>query len=106
MRHLFLLLLATFLPLANTLQSQTLQFSRVFLVTATPVQTVPANKVWKVENVMVNWSSSNSSWAIYVNGNPIFVTHQAFPLWLPTGTTLYSASSVYAISVIEFTVVP
>ncbi|MFZ4060566.1 MAG: hypothetical protein ACOYK5_05000 [Bacteroidia bacterium] len=106
MRHLLFLLLACVLPIANKLQGQTLQFSRVFLVTANPIQSVPANKVWKVENAMVNWSNQGNPFAIYVNGNPIYVTHEAFPIWLPTGTTLYAASSVYAISVIEFTVVP
>lgn len=106
MRHLFLLLMVLALPIAHKLQSQTLQFSRVFLVTANPVQTVPANKVWKAENAMVNWSNQGNPFAIWVNGNAIYVTHEAFPIWLPTGTTLYAASSVYAISVVEFTVVP
>ncbi|MBM3171360.1 MAG: hypothetical protein FJZ75_07110 [Bacteroidetes bacterium] len=111
MRPLFMLLLAFVLPIANKLQAQTLQFSQVLLVSTT--QTVPANKVWKVESVMpINQQSIYHQ--IVVNSTTIIVGttnytgswFNAFPMWLPAGTTLAAGSTVFRVSVIEFTVVP
>jgi len=119
MRHLFLLIWAGVLPIANKLQSQTLQFSQVLLIST--VQTVPANKVWKVEAVIPdgptmlgnvssgacritinNHTSAISGWQSY--GSTMYSFNQ--PLWLPAGTTLAAGTYTYRISVIEFTVVP
>ena len=95
----------------KTVQAQTLQFSQVLLVSTT--QTVPANKVWKVESVMpINQTSIYHQ--IVVNSNTIIVGttnysgswFNAFPMWLPAGTTLAAGSTVFRVSVIEFTVVP
>ena len=96
--------------LVNTSQAQTLQFSQVLLVSTT--QTVPANKVWKVEGVMpvyngnaINQISINST-SIVVSTFGYTLSGNAFPLWLPAGTTLAAGSNVFQVSVIEFTVVP
>jgi hypothetical protein len=117
--------------IASTVQGQTLQFSQVLLVSTT--QTVPANKVWKVEGFMPSQSliapwGSTVNFSITVNNSQIFVAG-AFhshttngsggvaqtgyaanlvfqPLWLPAGTTLAAGTNVFGVSVIEFTVVP
>jgi len=118
MRHLFIFLLATALPIANTLQSQTLQFSQVLMVNT--VQTVPANKVWKVESLVLSQNFTNYSISSYysayllINNSSCtvgFSSYQAgisttLPLWLPAGTSLAAGQNVSSVSVIEFTVVP
>jgi len=118
-----------FCALQLSIESQTLQFSQVKLVST--VETVPANKVWKIEGFFpttfsrYSGSSGVTEGHIYnlvVNGNnrPLGVssfltgywgTSYAgnignFPLWIPAGTTLAAGSNVGEISVIEFTVVP
>jgi hypothetical protein len=52
MKRLFSIFLFSSTLLAVDLSAQTLSFSRVLTVDATP-QTVPAGKVWKVENMVV-----------------------------------------------------
>ena len=93
--------------LANTVQAQTLQFSQVLLVSTT--QTVPANKVWKVEGIIP--TSAIDSYYISINSSPSYIARfdnvkGALPIWLPAGTTLAASSNVFRVSVIEFTVVP
>ena len=103
--------------LAKTSQAQTLQFSQVLLVSTT--QTVPANKVWKVEGVMPVANCSGQGGSCYsmvsINGNSVpfgswsglvFYPCVDNPLWLPAGTILAAGSNVFRVSVIEFTVVP
>ena len=96
----------------KTVQAQTLQFSQVLLVSTT--QTVPANKVWKVESPLPSWGGGATTNTITIDGNLVVVTIGgsssisgiSFPLWLPSGTTLAPGSNIPRISVIEFTVVP
>ena len=101
----------------KTVQAQTLQFSQVLLVSTT--QTVPANKVWKVEGVMPVANCSGQGGSCYsmvsINGNSVpfgswsglvFYPCVDNPLWLPAGTILAAGSNVFRVSVIEFTVVP
>ena len=112
--------------LVKTSQAQTLQFSQVLLVTSS--QTVPANKVWKVESYTPSsvygvHQGSPQTHAILVNSLSRIVgmvaggssgynyAHSAysfnsFPMWLPAGTTLAVSTGVSQLSVIEFTVVP
>jgi len=126
MRHLFLLLTVLALPIANKLQGQTLQFSRVLFVTTT--QTVPANKVWKVESILysaapTNIMGGNQNDQLVIDGNAMTVRatrssnggynavtygvwEQKLPLWMPAGSTLAAGQNVNSISVVEFTVVP
>jgi hypothetical protein len=111
--------------IASTVQGQTLQFSQVLLVSTT--QTVPANKVWKVEGFMPSQSLITynvKDFSIVVDNSQVYVagSHQGNagsqygygyfasldfqPLWLPAGTTLAAGTNVFRVSVIEFTVVP
>jgi hypothetical protein len=65
MKRLFFFLFCTSSFLSLDVCAQTLSFSRVLTVDATP-QTVPAGKVWKVENMVVpsgmfSSTSSNTS---------------------------------------------
>jgi len=122
----FAIVVSLFL-LANTSQAQTLQFSQVLLVSTT--QTVPANKVWKVEGFMPSQSLTTQpfnvkDFSIVVDNSQVYVAgaHMGSsgsqyawgyyanldfqPLWLPAGTTLAAGTNVFRVSVIEFTVVP
>jgi hypothetical protein len=109
-----------------------LQFNQVKLVTT--VQTVPANKVWKVENILPSaaltvsgFTSSSINFTLLVNGtaiywlsssnagnntgaglvsSPVTQTIGQNPIWLPSGTTLAVGSNVNSISVIEFNIIP
>ena len=117
----FLFITLLFCILGFNSQSQTLEYSRVLLVSS--LQTVPQDKVWKVSNILPTLEGSGSC-KIQVNGNNIVV---AFSLgsngpsgqtnltnnhnyyiglegayWLPEGTTLQAGTNVQYISVIEF----
>lgn len=130
-------LLLTFLCLPLTAAyAQTLQFSRVLIVTTQ--ETVPPGKVWKIESVIYNIGFDQSGYqtsgstgcdisyfrsvAISVNNVPTKVgqgtatasysnlsythTYTMLPIWLPAGSTLSGGPCNNQISVIEFTVVP
>lgn len=116
------------------LGAQTLSFSQVKLVSA--VQTVPQNKVWKVENILpsVRLTTTNFNgqsvvnFTLLVNGLTVFYLSTeslgnlqgngttgitaitagigASPIWLPAGTTLAAGNNLHGISVIEFNVLP
>jgi len=117
--------------LFNVMCGQTLQFSQVLLVSSN-TQTVPAGKVWKVENILassslvasgnqtVNFSISVDNSQVFVAGanSQVNVYNQGVqsmsstsnqlvqPIWLPAGSTLSAGQNVFRVSVIEFTVVP
>jgi hypothetical protein len=103
--------------IANTVQGQTLQFSQVLLVTTT--QTVPPNKVWKIESFFPsqNFNVGNNHSTAFLTINNIIcyvgqtrsdagMSYMPLPAWLPAGTTLAAGQNIVSISVIEFTVVP
>ena len=78
---LILVFFATLLQFANKANSQTLQFSQVLLVSST--QTVPANKVWKIESIFPHASFSSSSGTgpvaqLVINNNVGNVGHQRY----------------------------
>ena len=123
-----LLCLLLLFPLV--LPAQTLAFSQV--KTVTQVETVPANKVWKLNysSILAGVVSSGSGSGTYSNSDAYivlnnqsvavrssrsgggyyhaagFVWESAWPLWLQAGTSLAAGTGVNAISVIEFTIVP
>jgi len=69
----FAIVVSLFL-LANTSRAQTLQFSQVLLVSTT--QTVPANKVWKVEGFMPSQSLTTHNvkdFSIVVDNSQVYV---------------------------------
>lgn len=112
MRKFFLFVLISFIFIvAEKVQSQTLQFSQVLLISNT--QTVPANKVWKVESPLPSWGGGSTTNTITIDGNLVVVaiggsaiSGISFPIWLPAGTTLAGGQNIPRISVVEFTVVP
>jgi len=117
MRHLFLLLVAFVFPVASKLQSQTLQFSQVLLIST--VQTVPANKVWKIESFFpsqnFNVGNNHSTAFITIDNVSCYIgqtrsdagmSYMPLPAWIPAGTTVAAGQNIISISVIEFTVLP
>ena len=126
--YLLFAFVVSLFSLGNTSQAQTLQFSQVLLVTSS--QTVPANKVWKVESytpsaVYALHSGTPQTHAILVNNLSRIVgmtagfngnyssssvhdaySFKSFPMWLPSNTTLAVSTGVAQLSVVEFTVVP
>jgi hypothetical protein len=106
-----------------------LAFSQTLLINNAP-QTVPANKVWKVESFLPTTvkvtSTFPTAFNMLVNGSAFPVGHSAFgntsgnnaeawsssmvnssfPFWLPAGTTLAAGSGIGLISVIEFSIIP
>lgn len=104
-----------------------LQFNQVKLISAS--ETVPTNKVWKIENVLYsphNFATNNTQEIkdqIILNGTNLIVRtfrysqsvnigayslvwEQTFPIWLPAGSTLASSTGVFGISVIEYNLIP
>ena len=84
----FMLFCLLGLAFPGRIQAQTLQFSRVLLVSS--VQTVPANKVWKVEGALLTYTGATTNYRITVNSNSITVATlnytfhgNPFPFWLP-----------------------
>ncbi|MBP6091108.1 MAG: hypothetical protein KA521_07635 [Crocinitomicaceae bacterium] len=115
------------LLLLNTiLYSQgNLQFNQVKLIAAS--ETVPTNKVWKIESVLYtphNFTSNTVNNEIILNGTNLIVRtlktyvtsinygdyslvwEQTFPIWLPAGSTVASSTGVFGISVIEYNLIP
>ena len=114
---------------ASGLQGQSLAYSQTLLV-SNQVQTVPANKVWKVESFLPTTAKVSSftptAFNLIVNGSAYPVGHSAFgntgsssaeawassmvntsfPFWLPAGSTLAAGTGIGLISVIEFSVIP
>lgn len=125
-----LLVLVAF-ALGGLAWGQTLQFSQVLLVSSN-TQTVPAGKVWKVENILassslvasgnqtVNFSISVDNSQVFVAGanSQVNVYNQGVqsmsstsnqlvqPIWLPAGSTLAAGQNVFRVSVIEFNILP
>ena len=94
-------------------RAQNLQFSQALLFNGTTVQTVPAGKVWKVEQQAQSYTNGGSGAysSLIVNGINWFHngTSGSFPsgaLWLPAGTTVAGWSQYTNYNVIEFTIVP
>lgn len=114
---LILVFFATLLQFSNKANSQTLQFSRVLLVSTT--QTVPANKVWKIESFFpsqnFNVGNNHSTAFITIDNVSCYIgqtrsdagmSYMPLPAWIPAGTTVAAGQNIISISVIEFTVLP
>lgn len=126
------ILLAVFLITGFTLHAQsTLEFNQVLVISGA-AQTVPAGKVWKLESYVQsevtygnNYNSSSCSSESYqspflINGLRYYnmggvatgsgtlytVATNAFPIWLPAGSTAGTVCSGDFLSIIEFNVVP
>lgn len=120
----FLLMVVIFF---NSNAQGNLQFNQVKLVST--VETVPAGKVWKVESVIYSGGATFQiatytlgSMSYFVNGNNCIianssngtsttnnnapVTDNAFPFWIPSGTTLAAGTNMRYLSIIEFNIIP
>lgn len=112
--------LFAFLILGSLKAQGNLQFNQVINMAftsanTTPV-TVPAGKVWKLENCMLNTPSNNYAYMLY-NGVYYNLRQQQtsahivnFPFWLSSGTTVTfggnGGGAGGMLSIIEFNVVP
>ena len=118
MRNSFLFL---FLICFGALNAQgNLQFNQVINMAftganTTPV-TVPAGKVWKIENCMLNTPSNNYAYMLY-NGVYYNIRQQLssahnvnFPFWLSTGTSVTfggnGGGTGGMLSILEFNIIP
>lgn len=125
----FFLLFAIIL-LGDFFAQGNLQFNQVKLVTT--VETVPVGKVWKVEAVLGQRSTSGSTTFhqthdVIINGITVNFTQDlsiaratgssttfgasaegvsTVPFWLPAGSTLAISNNVSFISVLEYNIVP
>lgn len=114
---LFLLIFMSF----GVLKAQgNLQFNQVINMAftganTTPV-TVPAGKVWKIENCMLNTPSNNYAYMLY-NGvyynlrQQLSSAHNVnFPFWLASGTSVTfggnGGGAGGMLSILEFNIVP
>jgi hypothetical protein len=112
--------LFTFLILGSLKAQGNLQFNQVinmaFTASNTTPVTVPAGKVWKLENCMLNTPSNNYAYMLY-NGVYYNLRQQQtsahivnFPFWLSSGTTVTfggnGGGAGGMLSIIEFNVVP
>ncbi len=124
MKAVFCLLL---LGMAGLQAQGTLQFNRVLMVST--VDTVPANKVWKVTSALststLHTTGTNValSTSMLVDGNTVFLSGRSYqdwsadgnqsfgvytpmPVWLPAQTSLAAGANTLSLSVIEFNVLP
>jgi hypothetical protein len=114
---LFLLIFLSF----GVLKAQgNLQFNQVINMAftganTTPV-TVPAGKVWKIENCMLNTPSNNYAYMLY-NGvyynlrQQLSSAHNVnFPFWLASGTSVTfggnGGGAGGMLSILEFNIIP
>lgn len=122
----FILLSLSFVLFTTLFGQGNLEFNQVKLIAAS--ETVPTNKVWKIESVLYlphNFTSGTSTVnnEIILNGTNIIVRtlkissiinqgayslvwEQTFPIWLPAGSTVASSTGVFGISVIEYNLIP
>lgn len=110
-----------------------LQFNQVKLVSS--VETVPAGKVWKIENILpgvrpttTSWGNSTLDFIININNQTVYYLSSESkgslfgngqtgissisvgignaPIWLPAGSTLSAGTNVLSVNVLEFNLVP
>lgn len=127
-------IIIVFLFLSFRLFSQgNLQFNQVKLVSS--VETVPAGKVWKIENILpgvrpttTSWGNSTLDFIININNQTVYYLSSESkgnlygngqtgissisvgignsPIWLPAGSTLSAGTNVLSVNVLEFNLVP
>lgn len=110
-----------------------LQFNQVKLVSS--LETVPAGKVWKIENILpgvrpttTSWGNSTLDFIININNQTVYYLSSESkgslfgngqtgissisvgignaPIWLPAGSTLSAGTNVLSVNVLEFNLVP
>lgn len=123
-----------FIGLSSFINAQgNLQFNQVKLVSS--VETVPAGKVWKIENILpgvrpttTSWGNSTLDFIININNQTVYYLSSESkgslfgngqtgissisvgignaPIWLPAGSTLSAGANVLSVNVLEFNLVP
>jgi hypothetical protein len=90
-----------------------LQFNQALLFSGTSLNTVPAGKVWKVENTGQSYTNGGSSAysSLVINGQNWFPqasggTLPSGSIWLPAGATIAGWSGTTQYNIIEFNLVP
>ncbi|MFM1810160.1 MAG: hypothetical protein RLZZ382_1385 [Bacteroidota bacterium] len=90
-----------------------LQFNQALLFSGTTLNTVPAGKVWKVENTGQSYTNGGSSAysSLVINGQNWFPqasggTLPSGSIWLPAGATIAGWSGTTQYNIIEFNIVP
>jgi hypothetical protein len=131
MKRIFSLLFLVFS--ISTWSQGNLQFNQVKLVSSQ--ETVPAGKVWKIENILpsvrpttTSWGNATVDFTILINNQTVYYLSSESkgslygngqtgissitagignsPLWIPAGTLLSAGTNVFSISVIEFNIIP
>jgi hypothetical protein len=127
-------IIIVFLFLSLRLFSQgNLQFNQVKLVTTS--ETVPAGKVWKIENILpgvrpttTSWGNATLDFTININNQTVYYLSSESkgslfgngqtgissisvgignsPIWLPAGSILSAGTNVLSVNVLEFNLVP
>ncbi|MEI8192659.1 MAG: hypothetical protein WCG64_02240 [Flavobacteriia bacterium] len=90
-----------------------LQFNQALLFSGVGINTVPAGKVWKVENSGQSYTNGGSSAysSLVINGINWFPqasggTLPSGPIWLPAGATIAGWNATTQYNIIEFNIVP
>jgi hypothetical protein len=112
MKHIVIFFL-TMLSIGGLEAQGNLQFNQALLFSGTTLNTVPAGKVWKVENSGQSYTNggSNAYASLVINGQNWFPqgsggTLPSGPIWLPAGTTIAGWSNNTQYNIIEFNLVP
>lgn len=130
-RIFFIAIIIAFFGGATLKAQKSLEFNQVLLISSA-VQTVPANKVWKIESYLIqNLYFSNSTGScndgysrpFYINNKPYYIAGggaggsgsggfywglgpgTTMPVWIPEGAALKTMCSDDVLSVIEFNIV-
>lgn len=111
MRNLFLLVSILF---NYVLFAQgNLQFNQALLFSGQTINTVPAGKIWKVENTAQSYTSSGSPLysSLVINAQNWFPQGSGGslptgPIWLPAGSTISGYHATTQFNIIEFNIIP
>ena len=116
--NLAILCFLTFVYSNDSKAQGNLQFNKVKFVSVN--DTVPANKVWKVESILY----SNTNYGAYINldNQSILVRYilysnggtsqtssiweMKFPFWMPAGSFIAASTNVNLINIIEYNIIP
>ena len=90
-----------------------LQFNQALLFSGPAINTVPAGKIWKVENTAQSYNSTGSALysSLEINGQNWFPQGSGGslptgPIWLPAGSTISGYHTTTHFNIIEFNIIP
>jgi hypothetical protein len=112
MKHIVIFFLSM-ISIGELEAQRNLQFNQALLFSGTTLNTVPAGKVWKVENTGQSYTNGGSSAysSLVINGQNWFPqasggTLPSGSIWLPAGATIAGWSGTTQYNIIEFNIVP